>query len=173
MKNRDDRLWEEEVVEVFLDPDGDGQNYAELEVNPDNVVVDLLIPNANSLTGSNVRPDIAGLQTAVSRHAAGWITEIAIPWKGLTIAGVTSSPKVGDQWRAGIYRIKRPGGPSKADQIAALVGELKTATSDRKLAVDQKLKELRENDEYSAWSVTRPGKGFHDPERFGILQFLD
>src|SRR5713226_2219292 len=44
MKNRDDHLWEEEVVEVFLDPHGNGQNYPELEVSPHNVVVDLLIP---------------------------------------------------------------------------------------------------------------------------------
>jgi Carbohydrate family 9 binding domain-like len=29
LKDRDARLWEEEVVEVFLDPDGDGRNYAE------------------------------------------------------------------------------------------------------------------------------------------------
>src|SRR5512134_1613939 len=47
-RRRDDRLWEEEVVEVFLDPDGDGRNYAELEVSPNNVVVDLLIPRPRS-----------------------------------------------------------------------------------------------------------------------------
>jgi hypothetical protein len=172
MKNRDDRLWEEEVVEVFLDPDGDGQNYAELEVSPNNVVVDLLIPNPKSLTGGNVRPDIAGLQTAVGRHAAGWIAEMAIPWKGLAIAGISSAPKAGDEWRAGLYRIKRPGGTAKADRIAGLVNELKNAGSERKLAIDEQLRQLRADDEYSAWSVTRPERGYHDPERFGYLQFL-
>jgi cellulose/xylan binding protein with CBM9 domain len=173
MKNHDDHLWEEEVVEVFLDPDGDGQNYAELEVSPNNVVVDLLIPSPKSLTGSNVRADIAGLQTAVGRHAAGWIAEMAIPWKGLAIAGISAAPKKGDRWRAGLYRIKRPGGPAKADQIAALAQELKVGDSDRKLAAEQRLQQLRADDEYSAWSVTRRERGFHDPERFGYLQFVD
>ena len=40
MMQHDQHLWNEEVVEVFLDPDGDGQNYPELEVSPHNVVVD-------------------------------------------------------------------------------------------------------------------------------------
>jgi len=66
---------------------------------------------------------LLGLQTGVARHGAGWIAEIAIPWKSLAGAGVSAAPKAGDQWRAGLYRIKRPGGPAKVDQIAALVAE--------------------------------------------------
>src|SRR2546422_1302410 len=173
MKNRDDHLWEEEVVEVFLDPDGDGQNYAELEVSPNNVVVDLLIPRPRSGAGTAIRWDIAGLKTAVARHAAGWIAEIAIPWKSLADAGVREAPKPGDQWRAGLYRIKRPGGAAKADQIVALVAEGKSAPAGRRSEIEQRLKQLRDGDEYSAWSVTRAERGFHDPERFGYFQFLD
>jgi hypothetical protein len=171
MKNRDDQLWQEEVVEVFLDPDGDGQNYAELEVSPNNVVVDLLIPNAKTLNANNIRANIPGLQTAVTRHQAGWIAEIAIPWKSLSNSGVTSAPKSGDQWRAGLYRIKRPGGATKAAQLESLVQELKSDDAGRKAAVEQRVKELRADDEYSAWSVTRPERGFHDPERFGYWEF--
>jgi hypothetical protein len=173
MKNRDDHLWEEEVVEVFLDPDGDGKNYAELEVSPNNVVVDLLIPQPRSGAGAAIRWDIAGLQTAVSRHAAGWIAEIAIPWQSLAAAGVRAAPKPGDRWRVGLYRIKRPGGPAKADQIAALLADLQSASPEQKVGIEEKLKQLRANDEYSAWSPTRPERGFHDPERFGIVEFLD
>jgi len=173
MQRRDDHLWEEEVVEVFLDPDDDGKNYAELEVSPDNVVVDLLIPRPGAGGDSALHWDIAGLQTGVARHGAGWIAEIAIPWKSLAGAGVSAAPKAGDQWRAGLYRIKRPGGPAKVDQIAALVAEMKTASTERNVQIETKLKELRVDDEYSAWSVTRPERGFHDPERFGYIQFLD
>jgi Carbohydrate family 9 binding domain-like len=171
MKNRDDQLWQEEVVEVFLDPDGDGQNYAELEVSPNNVVVDLLIPNAKTLNANNVRSNIAGLETAVTRRAAGWVVEIAIPWKGLADAGVSAAPLVGSRWRAGLYRIKRPGGAAKADQLAKLGAELKTADPARKTAIEQRIKDLRADDEYSAWSVTHAERGFHDPERFGYLDF--
>lgn len=173
MKNRDDHLWEEEAVEVFLDPDGDGQNYAELEVSPDNVVVDLLIPRPRSGSDMAIRWDIAGLQTAAGRHSAGWTAEIAIPWKSLAAAGVSAAPKPGDRWRAGLYRIKRPGGPAKADRIAALAAELKAAPAERQRQIEEQLRQLRSDDEYSAWSPTRPERGYHDPERFGVLEFVE
>jgi len=172
MKRRDDRLWEEEVVEVFLDPDGDGQNYAELEVNPENVVVDLLIPRPRSGAETAIRWDIEGLATAVGRHAAGWVAEIAIPWKSLAAAGASAAPAPGQRWRVGLYRIKRPGGPAKADQISALLQGLKSADAAGKTEIDNKLRQLRANDEYTAWSPTRPERGYHDPERFGIVEFL-
>ena len=140
MKNRDDRLWNEEVVEVFLDPDGDGLNYAELEVSPNNIVADLLIPRPKADVEASLRWNIDGLQTAVERRAGGWIAEIAIPWKSLAAAGATTAPAPGDRWRAGLYRIKRPRGVSGGD-------------------------------EFLAWSVTRAEHGFHDPERFGYLEF--
>ena len=143
LTERDDHLWNEEVVEVFLDPDGDGRNYAELEVSPNNVVVDLLLAHPRAPLEESLRWDIDGLRTAVSQTESGWIAEIAIPWRSLAATGVTAPPKVGDTWRAGVYRIKRPGGGTqKAD------------------------------DEYSAWSLTRPERGFHDPERFGYLEFI-
>jgi hypothetical protein len=119
MKNRDDHLWDEEVVEVFLDPDGDGLNYAELEVSPNNVVVDLLIPRPKSDPDQALRWDIAGLQTAVGRREGGWIAEIAIPWKSLEAAGASTAPKAGDQWRAGLYRIKRPRGAPRENEFLA------------------------------------------------------
>jgi Carbohydrate family 9 binding domain-like len=172
MKNRDDRLWEEEVVEVFLDPDGDGENYAELEVSPHNVVVDLLIARPKGDVNEALRWTIAGLQTAVSRDAHGWVTEIAIPWKSLDAAGVTAAPNPGDEWRVGLYRIKRPGGSVKADQIAALVTESRSADESRKKEIERRLRGLRADDEFLAWSLTRAERGFHDPERFGFVRFL-
>lgn len=143
MTRRDDRLWEEEVVEVFLDPDGDGRNYAELEVSPNNVVVDLLIPQPRSDVDAALRWNIADLRTAVARRDGGWTAEIAIPWSSLAETGISTAPQPGDRWRAGVYRIKRPGGGTRKDE-----------------------------DEFSAWSLTRAERGFHDPERFGYLEFL-
>ena len=34
------------------------------------------------------------------------------------------------------------------------------------------MEKLRASDEVTAWSVTRPERGFHDPERFGYVQFI-
>ena len=41
MIQHDDVLSREEVIEVFIDPDGDQKNYIEIEVNPRNVVFDV------------------------------------------------------------------------------------------------------------------------------------
>ena len=144
LAKRDDHLWNEEVVEVFLDPDGDGRNYAELEVSPNNVVVDLLLARPRAPLDEALRWDIEGLQTAVTKTSSGWIAEIAIPWTSLAVAGASGPPQPDDRWRVGLYRIKRPDrGRRKAD------------------------------DEYSAWALTRPEFGFHDPERFGSVVFAE
>ena len=45
---RDDRLYEEEVVEVFLDPVGDLECYFEIELNPLNTVLDLVLRKSPS-----------------------------------------------------------------------------------------------------------------------------
>lgn len=145
MKNRDDKIWSEEVVEVFLDPDGDGKNYAELEVSPHNTVVDLLIPAPHSISDEDRRGwNIEGLQTAVNlQPGEGWTVEIAIPWAALGRTGVTGPPKLGDRWRVGLYRIERPEGPKAPDT----------------------------NHQYLAWSRTK--QHFHEPERFGVIEFVN
>ena len=172
-RDRDDRLWEEEVVEVFLDPDGNGREYAEFEVSPLNVVVDLLIA-APRASGPGARQwNAEGWQTAVARHAAGWVVEMAIPWASLERAGVTAAPRHGDTWRVGLYRITRPGGPEKAARIDALVAERRAASDARKAEIDRALEQLRADDEYAAWSVTHADRGFHDPERFGTVRFVE
>ena len=167
---RDDALWNEEVVEVFVDPDGDGTRYAEIEVNPDNVVVDLLIQRPRASGASARKWNAVGMRTAVQRHAAGWTVEVAIPWASLSEAGVTSAPAPGQRWRVGLYRIKRLGGLEKADKASALRRSVPEATPDRKAAIEAELKALEADDEYAAWSPTRDGS-FHDPERFGIVEF--
>jgi len=149
---RDEFLWNQEVVEVFLDPDGDGKNYPELEVSPHNVVVDLLIPGPpNSGTDASIaaRWDIEGLETAVQKHAAGWVVEMAIPWAALRGGGVEGAPAIGDRWRVGLYRIERPGGAARAKE---------------------EMPELEAKDEYLAWAPTE--KSFHEPAKFGYVEFV-
>ena len=173
MKNRDDRIWNEEVVEVFLDPDGDARNYAELEVSPENVVVDLMI--AAPRTGAAeeaLRWDIEGLKTAVGRHKAGWVVEIAIPWASLGRSGATQAPRSGDRWRVGLYRIERPGGVARSEKLAALRTSLAEASAEAKAGLERQIAQLEADLEYLAWSPTRVERGFHDPERFGVVEFV-
>jgi hypothetical protein len=120
----DDPMWSEEVVEVFIDPDGDGRNYLEVEVNPLNAVVDLRIESIEPEWRSSKDWDIAGLKTAVRLHGTvndasdkdrGWSVEIAIPWSAMTdpdkgeIDG-GGRPQAGDTWRLNLYRIERQAG---------------------------------------------------------------
>lgn len=173
MMQRDQHLWNEEVVEVFLDPDGDGQDYPELEVSPHNIVVDLLIPhrpNANTNASVAARWDIEGLETAVAKHESGWTVEIAIPWKSLAGGGVTSAPREGDRWRVGLYRIERPGGPGRVDRIAELQKKLEGAAEGQHAELRKELDDLQASSQALAWSPTR--RSFHDPERFGIVEFV-
>ncbi len=171
MRNRDDRLWNEEVVEVFLDPDGDGRNYAELEISPNNVVIDLLIAAPRTSVEDAIRWDIEGLKTAVGRHNAGWVVEIAIPWASLSKSGINHAPGAGDRWRVGLYRIERPGGVLKSEKLAALRATLAAASSEAKTNIEGRIAELEADLQYLAWSPTRVERGFHDPERFGLVEF--
>jgi len=172
MYQRDSRIWEEEVVEVFLDPDGDGLNYPELEVSPHNVVVDLLIPRRGGTAGDAIKWDIAGLRTAVNKHAAGWAAEIAIPWSALEEAGIKQKPNVGDKWRVGLYRIERPGDASKGREAASLRAKLGDAEAAAKKGMLAEIDKLYLDTQWLAWSPTRVKYGFHDPERFGVVEFV-
>ena len=134
-ENEDDHLWEEEVVEVFIDPDGDGENYLELEVNPLNAVVDLLIYHVRpDLLNSSIDWDIAGLKTAVQVQGTindslsqdlGWSVEIAIPWTAMadSVDG-GGKPEIGDSWRLNLYRIDRTAGRNLKSRINELRGKV-------------------------------------------------
>lgn len=125
----DDEMWTEEVVEVFIDPDGDARNYLELEVNPLNAWVDLRIVELEPEWVSSKEWDIRGLKTAVQVYGTvndtsdvdlGWTCEIAIPWVAMedSIDG-GGRPQPGDLWRLNLYRIERTAGRAAREQVAA------------------------------------------------------
>jgi hypothetical protein len=101
---RDGPLWEEEVVEVFLDPIGDGECYFEFEVNPLNTVLDLVLRRSRSGYKKDFSWDCDGLRTFVRRTADGWNAELAIPFLSIGSA----LPRHGDIWSVNFTRIDRP-----------------------------------------------------------------
>ncbi|HVJ82205.1 MAG TPA: carbohydrate-binding family 9-like protein, partial [Planctomycetia bacterium] len=103
--------------EVFLDPDGDGRLYAELELNAKNATWDLLLPKPYQSGGRAIDAwEIAGLETAVSIEGTlnepadvdrAWTVEIRWPWKGLKeLTARPSPPAVGDRWRINFSRVE-------------------------------------------------------------------
>ena len=98
LADRDAILYREHDFEVFLDPDGDGLAYYELEINALGTEFDLFLDRPYRRQGkANVAWDMEGLRTAVrldgtlndpSDEDAGWSVEIAIPWSALRPPGV-------------------------------------------------------------------------------------
>jgi hypothetical protein len=104
MTQRDGPLWEEEVVEVFLDPVGDVQNYFEFEVNPLNAVVDLALRRNRNGWKKEFTWDCEGFRSAVERTDTGWNAELAIPFHSILAEPLVA----GAEWRVNFYRIDRP-----------------------------------------------------------------
>ena len=155
-ENRDDQIWQEEVVEIFIDPDGDGANYAEIEVNPLNNLFDLILSRPWSKGGRGFAqwdPDFAhavaidGTLNDGSDTDSRWTVEIALPWSALAtdiidvMNGLPLPPQIGDSWRLNLYRFER---------------------------IREEGRVVRS--EASAWS-TIGVDDFHTPEQFGRLIF--
>ena len=160
---RDEPLYEEEVVEAFLCPTGDLRHYYEFEVSPRNVVFDAKVYSPDLHRGTmqvDASWDCGGLQTAAyvegevhttHPHDRGrgrnrgrgrlsadaeswWSVEMAIPFAAFP---EVNPPGPGDVWRANFYRIDRADPP-----------------------------------EFTAWSPTLEiPPNFHVPGRFGYLEF--
>ncbi len=145
---RDERLWTEEVVELFLDVGATGREYAEIEWNPANAVVDLWVDRPANRYDRDW--NAAGLESRVAPRteggrAVGWTATSFLPWTALAAKapqGTAVPPRPGDRWRFNVYRIERPNGPSDPDRDAR----------------------------YFAWSPTGE-RTFHVPAAFREIEF--
>jgi Carbohydrate-binding family 9 len=110
MKRRDEHLWEEEVVEVFLQADPGQPSYIELEVNPLGTMLDIYLLGARKpLHYESWNSE--KLQWAVQVDGTvdgkggdhGWTCEIALPMEDIVTAP-HRPPQPGDRWRMNLYR---------------------------------------------------------------------
>lgn len=124
---RDGPLWAEEVVEVFLDPAGDLESYFEIEVNPLNTVLDLVVRKNRSGIKKDFAWDCDGLRTAVSRQRDGWCAELAIPFRSVA----AELPAAGARWRVNFCRIDRPPGVERELTAWSPPGRLNFHTPER------------------------------------------
>jgi hypothetical protein len=152
LEHRDDPLWEEEVVEIFIDPSRTGTDYMEVEWNPAGIVCDLHVISGKPNVKADIRWDVEGLEsrTRWARNddgtITGWTVTAFLPWTALrslpSTSGIALPPRRGDRWRFNVFRIERPGGKDDPDQDVIL----------------------------AAWSPP-PGRSFHVPEVFRELVF--
>jgi hypothetical protein len=106
---RDEPIYAQEAVEIFLDADADGKTYNELQVSPNNTTFDAYFPERR--TGMDLAYD-SGMKSAVkfkgtinnpSDRDEGWTVEMQIPVARL--AKVPHPPRKGDRWRFNLYRL--------------------------------------------------------------------
>ena len=146
-RGRNERIYDEEVVEAFLAPSGDPRRYFELESNPRGARWEGVIDNPDGLRAT-LRSDLdwvcVGWERAIRISGTldvrddvdeGWSVEWAIPFDALA----APPPRAGERWRANFYRIDRPRDAAP---------------------------------EFSAWAPTHADPAeYHLPAHFGVLEF--
>jgi len=153
LENRDDHLWNGEVVEILCDPDGDGLNYFEVQVNPLETILDLTLDKPYSeggradlnwnLNGVKAQVWVDGTLNNLDSVDIQWQCEVALPFSELAFMGpaLHFPPIDGEEWRILVtrYDYDRVG-----DEFV----------------------------EVSAWNQTN-STSFHVPERFGRIIFSE
>ncbi len=142
LKRRDAHLWDEEVVEVFLQADPHQPNYIEIEVNPLGTVLDIYLLDARkplhyeSWNSEKLRWAVQVDGTVDGKGGdREWTCEIALPLEDIVTAPHLP-PQPGDRWRMNLFRVERLPTPAEL-----------------------------------AWSPTLQSD-FHIPKRFGDLVFV-
>jgi hypothetical protein len=113
MRRRDQHLWLEEVVEVFLQANTKIPNYIELEVNPLGTMLDIYLLDTRkplhyeSWNSEKLRWAVHVDGTVDGKDGdRGWTCEIALPFEDVATA-TRLPPKPGDRWRMNLYRAER------------------------------------------------------------------
>ena len=113
MKRRDEHLWLEEVVEVFLQANPEIPNYIELELNPLGTMLDIyLLDTRKPLHYESWNSEKLRWAVRVAGTVDGkggdreWSCEIALPLEDIVTA-THLPPRPGDRWRMNLYRVER------------------------------------------------------------------
>ena len=118
----DEPLWQEDVVEIFLAPEG-LTPYFEIEVNPLGTTFDARIDSPDGVRAT-MKTDLAwtceGLFAALRRDD-GKRVQIVIR---IPFASLNKRPNAGDEWRANFFRIDRSA--AHGDDFSAWQPTMKT-----------------------------------------------
>jgi len=113
MKTRDQHLWEEEVVEVFVQADPHQSSYIELEVNPLGTMLDIYLLDIRkplhyeSWNSQRLKWAVQLLGTVDGKDGdKEWTCEIALPLEDVVTAQ-NLPPRAGDRWRLNLYRVEQ------------------------------------------------------------------
>ena len=115
LTQRDTIIYYDNDFEVFIDPDNDGHNYFEIEVNARNVLFDLILEKPYRVGGDFLLQwDCPGIQSAIYIDGTlnnpkdtdkFWSVEMAIPRQALTLS-FNNLLKAGNTWRINFSRVE-------------------------------------------------------------------
>ncbi len=140
----------DDLIEVFIDFDGDGENYLEFGVNAHGTIYDYVLKCVTESCGGwadnkdftinniTVKTSVLGSINNNNDIDEGFIVEVKLPFKSLQLIkdGNFTQPIVNSEWRVNMFRI---------DYGTSLI-------------------------EYQSW-VSHHSFGFHQPKKFGYFYF--
>ena len=144
---RDDPIYDSEAVEIFIDADGDQDDYIELQNAPNNVQFDASFKGGRRKNFNTAYDNGYQTQTKVAgtlnnaQIPPGWVSEWRIPVKDIPDA--QGNIKAGERWRVNLFRLDR------LRRGAKVIGS-----------------------EASAWSSPLSGD-FHNIARMGTFVFVE
>ncbi len=105
-KRRDDPLWKQDAVEIFIDPPGRGRDYLEFQVSPAGKLFDTKVrlhPKRDDSYDGKARAAVhrRGTLNDDSDRDQGWTAELAIPLSSLA----PTPPQPGHSWRLNMFRL--------------------------------------------------------------------
>lgn len=117
--DHDGDVWLDPCFELFLDPDGDGHNYLEWEVNVIGTTLDMSMDRPYITGGTRDDSlEIPGLEMQIvtdgpvndpAKRAGFWQVGAAIPWQTLNQIGhLGTAPEAGEQWRIQLMKMEYP-----------------------------------------------------------------
>lgn len=115
-ENHDDIVFHDNDFEVFLDPDNDGQNYFEFEINAKQTVFDLFLPHPYRNSSFALHSwDFKNIKYAVYIDGTlnngedqdnKWIVEMAIPFSSMAFGLNDGKPDPKNPWRINFSRVE-------------------------------------------------------------------
>jgi hypothetical protein len=113
LKRRDEHLWDEEVVELFVQADPHQTSYIELEVNPLGTMLDIYLLDIRkplhyeSWNSQRLKWGVELFGTVDGKDGdREWTCEIALPMEDVVTAR-NLPPQAGDRWRINLYRMEK------------------------------------------------------------------
>ncbi|WP_439482960.1 carbohydrate-binding family 9-like protein [Cyclobacterium plantarum] len=164
---RESVIFQENDIEIFIDPDGDTHHYYEIEINALGTLWDLLMTRPYKNGGKPINGwNINDFQYAV--HLEGtlndpsdtdqfWALEMAIPWKSLSQSGPRyRAPEPGEHWKINFSRVQ---------------WQIEAEGNGYKKKLNPETGKTYPEDNW-VWSAMGP-INMHIPERWGYVQFSE